>query len=120
MAQFQKTLGDIARHVGGLTLSQRLAVLFGAVLVAGSLVWMGQWAASPEMTPLLDMQLTPEELTRVRSGLTAIGEPHKVDGSRVLVSGNANKAALLAQLEQMDRMPADTSGGFAQMVKDSN
>jgi hypothetical protein len=67
-----------------------------------------------------DVQLSAEDQARVRSGLAAVGEPHKVEGGRVLVQGSANKAALLAQLEQMDKMPSDTSPGFAQMVKDAN
>src|SRR5262245_15389606 len=112
MAQLPKNLGDISKQLSNLTLSQKLAVLFATLLVTASLVWMGQWAASPEMTPLLSMDLSAEDIARVRSGLVAIGEPHKVEGSHVLVSGNANKAALLAQLEQMDKMPSDTSLGF--------
>lgn len=120
MAQLPRNVNDAVRQLSGLTLSQRLAVLLGALLAAGSLMWLAQWAASPEMTPLLDMQLSAEDLARVRSGLAAIGEPHKVDNSRVLVPAAANKSALLAQLEQMDKMPADTSLGFAQMVKDAN
>lgn len=120
MASYQRNIENAFRHLRELSASQRLAIVFGVALVAGSLIWMGQWAATPEMTPLLNQTLTSEEIAQIRVGLTAIKEPFKVEGSQVLVRADANLPALWAGLGQMDKLPSDTSQGFAQRVKDAN
>ncbi len=120
MASYQRNIENAFKQLRDLSASQRIAIVFGVVLVAGSLAWMGQWAATPEMTPLLNQTLSSEEIAQIRVGLTAIKEPFKVDGSQVLVRADANLPALWASLGQMDKLPSDTSQGFAQRVKDAN
>lgn len=120
MASIQEVLSRAMRHLGDLTLSQRLAIGMGALLVAGSLIWLGQWAATPDMVPLLDQKLDADELAMVRSGLEAMGEPYKVSGAQVLVRAAANRQAILASLQQAEKLPPDTAIGFAQLVKEAN
>lgn len=120
MASYQRNIENAFKQLRDLSASQRIAIIFGVALVAGSLTWMGQWAATPEMTPLVDQTLTSEEIAQIRIGLTAIKEPFKVEGSQVLVRADANLPALWASLGQMDKLPGDTSKGFAQRVKDAN
>jgi flagellar biosynthesis/type III secretory pathway M-ring protein FliF/YscJ len=103
-----------------MTLSQRLAIGLGALLVVGSLIWLAQWAATPEMVPLLDQSLEPGELAQVRAGLDAMDEPYKIEGSQVMVRATANLPAILASLQQIERLPADTAIGFAELVKEAN
>lgn len=120
MAGFQQTLSNAAGHLRQMTLSQRVAILMGVILVGGSLAWMIQWAASPEMVPLLDQRLAAEDLSEVTSGLEMMDEPYKTDGSQVYVRASANRANLLARLQMADKMPSDTSIGFAELVRESN
>ena len=120
MASYQRSIENAFKQLRDLSASQRLAIAFGVMLVAGSLVWMGQWAATPEMTPLLNQTLSAEDIAQIRVGLTAIKEPFKVEGSQVLVRADANLPSLWASLGQMDKLPSDTSQSFAQMVKDAN
>jgi len=120
MASVQQGIVRAARHLSEMTLSQRLAVGLGALLVVSSLVWLGLWAARPEMVPLLDQHLEPEDLALVRSGLEALGEPYRISGTQVLVPASANRQAILAALQQAEKLPADTSIGFAQLVKEAN
>ena len=120
MAGFQDTLRRAAAHLRGMTLSQRLAIVLGVVLVAGSLAWMVQWAASPEYVPLLHQTFSPEDLATVSSGLDALDEPYKIVGSQVLVRAAANQSGLIARLQQADKLPSDTSIGFEQLVAQSN
>lgn len=121
MAAVQEALKKAARHLGDLTLSQRLAIGLGALLVVGSLAWLAQWAATPEMVPLLPGQtLEADELALVRTGLDALGQPHEVVGSQVLVRASANRQAILASLQQAGKLPADTAIGFAELVKEAN
>lgn len=120
MESLQKIIARFAEQLRGLTLSQRLAILLGGILVAVSLVWLAQWAATPEMVPLLDQELEGEELALVRSGLEAMNEPFEIVGSQVMVRRSTNRQALLAQLQQNDKLPADTSAGFSVLVQESN
>ncbi len=121
MASIQDTITKATRHLGDLTLSQRLAIGLGALLVIGSMIWLAQWAATPEMAPLLPGQsLTPGDMATVCTGLDAMGEPYRIEGSQVMVRAGANRPALLASLQQAEKLPTDTEIGFAQLVKEAN
>jgi len=120
MGALQKLMAQIIARLRGVTASQRIALLLGGALVAISLIWLAQWAASPEMVPLLEQDLQPEELALARSGLEAINEPFDVQGNRVFVRSSANRSAIIAQLQQQEKLPANTSVGFAALVKESN
>lgn len=120
MAGLQQTVTKAAAHLREMTLSQRVAILLGLVLVVGSLAWMVQWAASPEMVPLLNQRLSPEDLARISAGLDILNQPYRSDGSMVYVPAAADRASLLGRLQQSDQMPADTSIGFAELVREAN
>ena len=120
MASVQEALTKATRHMSDMTLSQRLAIGLGVLLVVGSLVWLGQWAATPEMVPLLPQSLEPEELAQIQSGLDAMNEPYRLAGSQILVRAAANRPSIIASLQQSEKLPADTALGFAELVKESN
>ncbi len=120
MGSLQKTLQQILSRMRGATLSQRIALLLGGALTAVSLLWLGNWAATPELTPLLDQDLGATEIASIRSGLEAMNEKFEVRGQRVYVRSDANRAALQAQLLQGGHMPDNTSAGFAALVRETN
>ncbi len=120
MDAIQRLLGQIGRKLSGLALSQRIAILLGAALVALSLFWLTTWAATPDMAPLLPQTLSNEELAAITSGLDTMSVSYRVEGSRVLVATGQNRTSLLAQLQQMEKMPTDTSVSFDALVKDPN
>ena len=121
MASIQDSLAKAVRHLGEMTLSQRLAISLGALLVVGSIAWLAQWAATPEMTPLLPGQnYEAEDLALVRAGLEAMGEPYRIEGSQVMVRASANRSAILASLQQAEKLPTDMAIGFAELVKEAN
>jgi len=120
MGALQKLIAQILSRLRDINTSQRVALLLGGALVAVSLIWLIQWAASPDMVSLLPQDLQPDELALVRGGLEASGEPFEVRGSRVFVRAAANRTALLAQLQQQEKLPANTSAGFAGLVKETN
>lgn len=120
MASIQSSAENALRQVRDMTLSQKIAIALGVILVAGSLGWLAQWAAAPEMTPLISGPIESEEYARLRTGLDIIGEPYKEEGDMLLVRASANKHGLIARLTQMDMMPADTSLTYEQLIKDAN
>ncbi len=120
MGALQKEIAKVLSRLRDVNVSQRIALLLGGVLVAVSLIWLAQWAATPDMVPLLDQDLDPEELALVQSGLEAAGQKHEVRGARVFVPAGANRHAIYAQLQQREKLPADTSVGFAALIKESD
>lgn len=120
MAALQKLIAQLLERLRDVNTSQRIALLLGGALVAVSLIGLVQWAARPEYLPLLEQDLAPEDLALVRGGLEAMSEPFEVRGSRIYVRAAANRQALYAQLQQQEKLPADTSVGFAALVKQSD
>lgn len=120
MAALRRALTLMLARLRDINLSQRMALLLGGALVAISLIWLVQWAAAPEMVVLLDQDLGADELALVRSGLDLLGEPCEVRGNRVYVRAMANRQALIAQLMQQDKLPANTSTAFANLIQQSD
>lgn len=121
MASVQRSATKAMEQLRELSLSQKLALGLGALLVAVSLMWLSQWAAAPELVPLLPGQsLAAEDLATVQAGLETLNVPSKVVGQQVLVPASQNRQLLLAQLGVQERLPADTSIGFDALVKEAN
>ncbi len=120
MGALQRLLGQLLTRLRDTSASQRVALLFGGLLVAVSLLWLVQWAAAPDFVPLLEQDLAPEELAKVRSELEALHEKFQVRGGRVYVSPAANSQMLLARLQESDKLPSNTSSAFAALVAKSD
>lgn len=118
--RFRQLLSNALSSLRDLSLSQRLAILLSGMMVAVSIVWLTNWAATPEMTPLLPQPLEGAELASISEGLDRMGEPYRIEGSQVLVGATANRSSILARLQQDDRLPASTSVGFDALVRESN
>lgn len=120
MARLPERARGLLHELRDLTVSQKLSIALGALLVVLSLAWLAQWAATPEMVPLLAQDLRPEEAQQVQAALEMMNEPARVQGSRVYVRAAANRQALLAQLQMHDKLPSDTSVSFDALVKEAN
>lgn len=120
MGALQRLIGQLLVRLRDTNSSQRIALLLGGALIAVSLIWLVQWAATPEMVPLLDQDLRPEELTQIRGGLELLGEKFDLRGNRIYVSSAANRQSLLARLQQDEKLPANTTVGFAALVRESD
>lgn len=116
----RKLSARIASQLRTLNLSQQIALLMGGALVAVSVLWLVSWAASPELVPLLDQDLSTEEMARIEAALARLNMQFQAVGGRILVSAGANRAVLMAHLQQDGSLPDDTSVGFAALVKEAN
>lgn len=83
-------------------------------------MWLAQWAATPERQPLLLQPLSAEETTAIQAGLDSLNQPYTLVNGQIMVPESTNRSGLIAQLQQMERMPGDVSMGFAELVKDAN
>jgi len=120
MASVQETLTRGLKQLGDLNTSQRIAIALGVILVVGSLASLVWWAASPELTPLLAQNLSPEDLALVTAGLDALGVEYTLNGAQVLIPRAANRASIVAQLQQAEKFPRDFSLSFAHLMRDSS
>jgi len=120
MGVLQRIPAQVVRRLRDINTSQRIALLLGGTLVAASLLWLGQWAARPEMVALLDQDFQPDEIAQIRNGLEMMGEPCEVRGNKVLVRASSHRQALIAQLQQQEKLPANTSTAFANLIKQSD
>ena len=120
MGALQRVIAQVLARLRDINTSQRIALLLGGALIAVSLLWLVQWAARPELVPLLEQDLQPDEIAQVRSGLDLVGEPYEVRGNRIYVRAASHRQTLIAQLQQQEKLPANTSTAFANLIKESD
>ncbi len=120
MGALQKVISQILTRLQDINMSQRVALLLGGALVAVSMIWLVQWASSPELVPLLDQDLSAPELEAIRGELSSLGEQYEVRGGRIYVAPSVDRTGLLASLQQRNALPANTSIGFANLIKESD
>ncbi|MCK6485366.1 MAG: hypothetical protein HUU22_02915 [Phycisphaerae bacterium] len=110
---------QVRTHLGGLNTSQRIALSLCLVLIALSVVWLGQWSARPQRVPLLSQTLSADDEANIVDRLRAGREDFVVDNGRILVHA-PDRARLLAMLQQARVLPADTSLSFKHLMENSS
>ncbi|HEY3244198.1 MAG TPA: flagellar M-ring protein FliF C-terminal domain-containing protein [Phycisphaerae bacterium] len=119
METLRQILQRISSQLALLNTSQRLAIALCAVVVAGSLLWLIQWSATPELAALLDQDLTGQELTGAQAALDAARADYKVIGNRIWVRPS-QRTELIGKLNSANALPHDISIGFDKLVADNS
>jgi flagellar M-ring protein FliF len=107
------------QHMGGLTRSQRLAIALCVVIIAGSFIWLVQWAAQRALVPLPLSAMTPDEMTDVLSTLERMDYEHRVEGERIYVRP-AQKTVILARLMESESLSGAVTIDFARLLEDDS
>ncbi len=94
MERVRQTIAYINGQLSGLSVSQRLAIGLCAALIVGSLLWLLQWSAVPNLVPLLNHEFTYSELDSIEAALRANGVPFETRGTRVFVRSSDRHGAL--------------------------
>ncbi len=119
METIRRILERIRTNLSLLTLSQRLAIGLCAVVVAGSLAWLVQWSATPELVELLPQDLSPQELNAAQAALETARVEYKIVGSRILVPPG-DQMRVLDRLNQGNALPRDISLGFDKLIGETS
>jgi len=119
MEFLKKLVAQSKTHLGSLTISQRAAIGLCVIIIIGALAWLMQWSAKPELTPLVNQDLTAEELGRIQSRLSDAGAQYQVSGSRILVKPD-ERALWLARLGEQQALPSDLTITFESLMKDQS
>lgn len=114
-----KQFRQIGMHLGGLTGSQRLALLLCVVLLVLGSVWLLQWSGQAEYVPLLDQPMSAEELAGIENQLRSSGQTFRTSGGQILVRGD-DRTRLQGVVAQAGLLPSDTSIGFNKLISESN
>ncbi|RME39396.1 MAG: hypothetical protein D6788_05530 [Planctomycetota bacterium] len=120
MDRLRALLRHIQDQLGGLTLSQRIAIGLCAALIAVSLLSLVQWSGKPTLVPLVNYRFSFDELTAVEDVLKANRIPYQIVGaSRVLVR-EADRHNALRLVNQADALPEGSLFDLQAVVKESN
>jgi len=116
-SQFRQIRGRMA----GSSPSQWIAIVMFTIVLAGSFVWMMNWAGQGEWTPLLDQPLTAEEMQRVRAELATAGVSTRIEGDRLHIKGGDDtRQQWHAFLAERGSLPHDTSLSYKEIVNKTN
>jgi flagellar biosynthesis/type III secretory pathway M-ring protein FliF/YscJ len=110
-AQFDRVL----KQLSGLTASQKMLVGTLVAVMALTVGYWGKFAGNPEMVPVLDQQLSDEDIGPITRRLDLAGVPHSVVSGKVLVPAD-RKAEILADLMYSQDLPRDTHWAFEEMT----
>lgn len=119
MEYLKKVIDQISQQLGVLGRSQRLAIGLCAVIVAGSLLWLVNYSTTPERVPLLDQNMSLDEIDAILAELDNEHIEAKQTGNRVYVRLADRDRALLA-LNRANALPKDTSIGFTEYMADDD
>lgn len=112
-------LDRIQRQLNGLTPSQRMLTVALVAIMIMTLVWWGRYAGEAEMEPVFNSAVSPDDLGRITTELTAKGIKYAVSGDKILVPSD-RKIEAVAALSYSRMMPRDNKGGFEEMLDKMN
>lgn len=115
----RKLILQTRNQLKDLTLSQRLAIGSCAALIVVSLLWLVQWAAEPDLVPLLNQSIASQELGPIQQRLAAMGVAYRVTGDTVMVPADS-RSRVLAQLSEGHSLPKDISLGFDKLISETS
>jgi flagellar biosynthesis/type III secretory pathway M-ring protein FliF/YscJ len=119
MNRVRRLLNHIATQLGGLTLSQRLAIGLCAALVAVSLLWLMQWSTTPEMIPLVAHDFAFDDLDAAEEALRNNGIRYQLYGSRIYVR-DSDRHNALRLVHAAEALPDGSLFDMAAVVTDDN
>jgi len=111
----RKAFAQIQEHLGTLGIRDKLLLAMCVVVMVGAFAMILQYAATAELTPLLDQDIPPGQLATIQEQLKIWDVTHKIAGNRVMVRAEERKV-LLSRLGMADALPSDTSEGWRKWI----
>src|SRR5437762_1396495 len=81
----KQQLARVQQQFNQLTASQKMLSVSLMVIMLMTLMWWGRYAGQAELEPLLDQDLSAEDLSRITNDLRGRGVRFAVNGGHVLV-----------------------------------
>ena len=119
MERLRQLVSRIAAQMSVLTVSQRLAIGLCAALIVGSLLWLLQWSAAPELIPLVNYEFSYENLQAAEDALQTEGIKFRTHGTRIFVR-QMDKPNAIRVVHSADALPEGSLYDMAAAVADQN
>src|SRR5256885_9502148 len=98
-----------------LNASQKMLSVALLAIMGMTLVMWGRYAGTAEMEPLLDQDLSGEDLGKITLDLKGRGIPYTTNGNRILIPAD-RKYEVIASLGYDQALPKDTSSAFTELM----
>ncbi|MCH7814901.1 MAG: hypothetical protein IID40_12875, partial [Planctomycetes bacterium] len=85
MESLRQLLARIGEQLSVMTRSQQVAIGLCVVIIMGSMLWLTQWSTRPQLEPLLDQSMTPQEMSTALEHLEGIRAEFEERGDRIYV-----------------------------------
>lgn len=110
---------QIQAQLGELTVSQKL--LIGTLLIViPMMLWLVvQYAAEPQMVPVLDQPMDSSQRARITSYLDSRRIDYEMVGDRIAVPVD-RRLDVLASLQMQKLLPEDTTTGFDKIIENQS
>lgn len=119
MDRLRNLVVQIQARLGQLTMSQRVAIGLSAALIVVSFLWLLQWSATPEMSPLLTRDLSYAELDAAEKALQTNGIDFETKGG-VLMVRDADRHNALRLLHTANALPDGSLYDMAAAIANQN
>src|SRR2546422_4571342 len=95
----------IQQQLSGLTASQKMLAACLVVIIVMTISWWGRYAAAPDMEPVVDQALAPEDLAVVKRQLRGSGIPFQVSSEGKVEVPSDRLAEAVADLTFSQALP---------------
>src|SRR3954469_14117960 len=119
MDVLKKQLERIQQQLGGLCASQKMLTASLVAIMVITFLWWGRYAGNPELEPVINRSLTPEEMVNVKRALQMQNVPITLSGDQILVPADKKEFAL-ATLAYEQALPRDSQGSFEDVIGKMN
>ncbi len=121
MGFFNRVIAIIKKYTANLNKTER--ALFGmiAVIMVIAFFWAAQVASQKEMVPLLDQNISEDQVKTIVNKLNFWGmeEDYELKGNEILVP-KTQRWKIFYKLTEAEAMPQDISVGFERLLEDDN
>jgi flagellar biosynthesis/type III secretory pathway M-ring protein FliF/YscJ len=115
MDAIKQQLLRIQQQLAGLTASQKMLTASLVVIMIMTMFYWSRYAGTAEMAPLLDQQLSADEIAQMKTALAAKGVTYTVEGDKIMVPSD-KKFELIADLGYAQLLPNNIKSGFEDVI----
>ena len=121
MGFFSRVKAIIQQHTANLNRTERALIGVLAMMVIFAFLWVAQTASKKEMVPLLDQQISEDQIKLIVNKLNFwnMEDQYELKGDQILVP-KSQRWKIFYKLSEAEAMPVDISVGFEKLLEDDN
>jgi flagellar biosynthesis/type III secretory pathway M-ring protein FliF/YscJ len=116
MDRLKEQLQRVSEQLNGLSASQKMLTASLLAIMVMTLFWWARYAASPELLPVLDRSINPQEMMAIEAALRGRGIEARIVNDRIMVAAE-RRLESLAVLGYANKLPMDSADAWDDVVK---